>query len=310
LGNQSAMTGCEYERGLRGRDPRIQTERCCWDRHSARPEGAAHGRGHGNDTQSPSDAAHPHRRQAGEHSPVQTHAAHLVHLLQLLLEVLQVEALALLHLVGELLRLLEVDLAGAKAVNPNIVIDVKYLTEPPDFSGFNSVDKGKAAAEGWWASNASPDMLSDPKDEAWITKFKTTFKRDPINYSITAYHGVLVIADAVERTVKANKPLTRSNVRDAIQATSMKNTLQGAIEYDENGDIKDSLDLNQTPQENPDKSIRYVNVKDIALPPLKSAVDLPEFNMPLPQGMKLASSGTTMDQAGFYFPVVTTLDRR
>jgi len=100
---------------------------------------------------------------------------------------------------------------------------------------------GKAAAEGWWASNASPDMLSDPKAEAWITKFKTTFKRDPINYSITAYHGVLVIADAVERTVKAKKPLTRSNVRDAIQATSLKNTLQGPIEYDENGDIKNRI---------------------------------------------------------------------
>jgi len=97
---------------------------------------------------------------------------------------------------------------------------------------------GKAAAEGWWASNASPDMLSDPKAEAWITKFKTTFKRDPTNYSITAYHGVVVIADAIDRTVKAKKPLTRSNLRDAIQATSIKSSLQGPIEYDENGDIK------------------------------------------------------------------------
>ncbi|HEU4331472.1 MAG TPA: BMP family ABC transporter substrate-binding protein [Lapillicoccus sp.] len=44
--------------------------------------------------------------------------------------------------------------AGAKAVKPNIVIDVKYLTEPPDFSGFNSVDKGKAAAEGMYQGGA------------------------------------------------------------------------------------------------------------------------------------------------------------
>jgi basic membrane protein A len=44
--------------------------------------------------------------------------------------------------------------AGAKAVNPNITIDVKYLTEPPDFSGFNSVDKGKAAAEGMYQGGA------------------------------------------------------------------------------------------------------------------------------------------------------------
>ncbi len=44
--------------------------------------------------------------------------------------------------------------AGAKAVNPNIVIDFKYLTQPPDFSGFNSVDKGKAAAEGMYQGGA------------------------------------------------------------------------------------------------------------------------------------------------------------
>ncbi|MDQ2781054.1 BMP family ABC transporter substrate-binding protein [Lapillicoccus sp.] len=44
--------------------------------------------------------------------------------------------------------------AGAKAVNPTIVIDVKYLTEPPDFSGFSSVDKGKAAAEGMYQGGA------------------------------------------------------------------------------------------------------------------------------------------------------------
>ena len=44
--------------------------------------------------------------------------------------------------------------AGAKAVNPNIKIDSKYLTQPPDFSGFNSVDKGKAAAEGMYQGGA------------------------------------------------------------------------------------------------------------------------------------------------------------
>ena len=43
---------------------------------------------------------------------------------------------------------------GAKAVNPSIKIDVKYLTQPPDFSGFGSVDKGKAAAEGMYQGGA------------------------------------------------------------------------------------------------------------------------------------------------------------
>ena len=55
----------------------------------------------------------------------------------------------------ELIKKFEVGYeAGAKAVKPNIKIDVKYLTQPPDFSGFNSVDKGKAAADGMYQGGA------------------------------------------------------------------------------------------------------------------------------------------------------------
>ena len=38
--------------------------------------------------------------------------------------------------------------AGAKAVKPSIKIQVKYLTQPPDFSGFTDPAKGKTAAQG------------------------------------------------------------------------------------------------------------------------------------------------------------------
>lgn len=44
--------------------------------------------------------------------------------------------------------------AGVAAVDPSIKIDVKYLTQPPDFSGFSSVDKGKAAADGMYQDGA------------------------------------------------------------------------------------------------------------------------------------------------------------
>src|SRR5262245_51572872 len=95
----------------------------------------------------------------------------------------------------------------------------------------------KEAAEGWWASNASPDMLSDKKAAEWINAYKSKFKREPTNYSITAYNAVKVIADSIDRTVKANKPVNRTNVRDAIQATKLTGTLQGDIAFDQNGDI-------------------------------------------------------------------------
>ena len=44
--------------------------------------------------------------------------------------------------------------AGAKAVNPKIKVQVKYLTQPPDFSGFGDPAKGKTAAAGMFDAGA------------------------------------------------------------------------------------------------------------------------------------------------------------
>ena len=44
--------------------------------------------------------------------------------------------------------------AGAQAVNPDIKIDVTYLTQPPDFSGFGDPAKGKTAAQGMFDNGA------------------------------------------------------------------------------------------------------------------------------------------------------------
>ena len=44
--------------------------------------------------------------------------------------------------------------AGAKAVDPEIEIQSRYLTQPPDFSGFGDPAKGKTAAEGMYDKGA------------------------------------------------------------------------------------------------------------------------------------------------------------
>ncbi len=44
--------------------------------------------------------------------------------------------------------------AGAKTVKPDIKIDVKYLTQVPDFSGFGDPAKGKTAAQGMYDGGA------------------------------------------------------------------------------------------------------------------------------------------------------------
>jgi signal transduction histidine kinase len=86
------------------------------------------------------------------------------------------------------------------------------------------------------------------------------------------------------------------------QSERVKNVLI----VDDEGNIKDSLDKNQIPRMNPDKSISYVKVKDIALPPLRSAVELPIEDAQLPEGMRVSRLTTPDDPGAFYLTVTTT----
>jgi len=44
--------------------------------------------------------------------------------------------------------------AGVHAVNPSIKVQVQYITQPPDFTGFNDPAKGKVIAEGMYDNGA------------------------------------------------------------------------------------------------------------------------------------------------------------
>lgn len=44
--------------------------------------------------------------------------------------------------------------AGATAVNPDIVIDIEYITEPPDFDGFNAPDRAREIGNAMYAGGA------------------------------------------------------------------------------------------------------------------------------------------------------------
>jgi branched-chain amino acid transport system substrate-binding protein len=107
------------------------------------------------------------------------------------------------------------------------------------YSDSLSKDAGPAA-EGWYASIAGPDTIEQPESKDWVAKYKAKYNHDPLNYAITAYDAVLVVADSLERLVKDGKDLTRANVRDYALKTELK-TLQGTIAFDDNGDIKDRI---------------------------------------------------------------------
>ena len=92
----------------------------------------------------------------------------------------------------------------------------------------------------WYATIAGPNTIEQPEAKDWVAKYKAKFNHDPLNYALTSYDAVLVIADALERLVKDGKELTRANVRDYALKSELK-TLQGTIAFDDNGDIKDRI---------------------------------------------------------------------
>jgi branched-chain amino acid transport system substrate-binding protein len=96
------------------------------------------------------------------------------------------------------------------------------------------------AAENWYATIAAPDTIDTPAAADWVAKYQSKYGKAPQDYALTAYDAVLVINDTVARIVKDGQPITRSNVRDYAQQTNLP-TLQGVINFDDNGDLKDKI---------------------------------------------------------------------
>jgi branched-chain amino acid transport system substrate-binding protein len=99
---------------------------------------------------------------------------------------------------------------------------------------------GFPAAEGWYATIASPHLTGDKTLSNWVKAYKAKFNVAPEDYSITAYDAALVVIAAAKKLEAAGKPITRDAIRDAIQSDSVK-TLQGEVSFDANGDLKSKV---------------------------------------------------------------------
>jgi branched-chain amino acid transport system substrate-binding protein len=99
---------------------------------------------------------------------------------------------------------------------------------------------GFPAAEGWYATIAAPHLTENPKVEPFVKLYESTYHTQPDDYAVTSYDAGLVIVGALKSLVDAGKPITRANVREAIQ-TSKTETLQGMVSFDENGDIVNKI---------------------------------------------------------------------
>jgi branched-chain amino acid transport system substrate-binding protein len=132
-----------------------------------------------------------------------------------------------------------VDQAGAKLAKQSYDVMPKLIKGGGDGMYSANLLKGAGfpSSAGWYATIAGPHLTESPAVKPWVDRFHSKYGKFPGDYSITAYDAALVIIDAIKRVAATGKPVTRDAVRDAIQATHLQ-TLQGVIEFDQNGDIK------------------------------------------------------------------------
>jgi signal transduction histidine kinase len=100
----------------------------------------------------------------------------------------------------------------------------------------------------------------------------------------------------------------RSNLREPL-LDEPNGRVRNVLVVDTNGDVQDSLSKDYAPQDNADGSTRYAKITDIPLPPLKSAVDLPEESQQLPGWLNRSRAPLAGEPGAFYFPVETQQGR-
>jgi signal transduction histidine kinase len=81
--------------------------------------------------------------------------------------------------------------------------------------------------------------------------------------------------------------------------------VKNILVVDSNGLVRDSLVATYSPRRNDAGIDSFVNVKDVPIPPLSAAVDLPDLNENLPEWLKGSAPSRPGEPGAFYFPVQT-----
>jgi signal transduction histidine kinase len=111
-------------------------------------------------------------------------------------------------------------------------------------------------------------------------------------------------------SISSNKWLyeIRSNVREPL-LEEPNGRVRNVLVVDNDGNVVDSLSQDYAPEKNADKTPRsYKKIADVKLPPLRSAVELPDEGQQLPAWLA-ASRAQSGEPSAFYFPVGTQRGR-
>ncbi|HEY5443012.1 MAG TPA: HAMP domain-containing protein, partial [Pyrinomonadaceae bacterium] len=86
--------------------------------------------------------------------------------------------------------------------------------------------------------------------------------------------------------------------------------VKNILVVDDGGNVRDSVVADYNPREREDNTTRYVQFKDVPLPPLRRAAPFPDEEEPLPAWMPQSSEVDFGEAGAFYFPVQTDKGRR
>lgn len=85
--------------------------------------------------------------------------------------------------------------------------------------------------------------------------------------------------------------------------------VKNILVVDSEGNVQDSLSKAFAPRQADDGSTMYVQLRDVPLPPLSSAVELVDETQPLPEWFRSSGTAPAGEPGAFYFPIETNKGR-
>jgi basic membrane protein A and related proteins len=143
--------------------------------------------------------------------------------------------------------------AGAKAVDPDVEVQVKYLTQPPNFDGFRDPARGKTAAEGMYDAGADVVYHAAGGSGGGVFEAAKAAGGKAIGVDSDQYETAdpkvrdVIITSMLKKVDVAVFDFISSVVGGSFQAGEVRYDLErGGIDYSTSGgmvdDIKDRLD--------------------------------------------------------------------
>jgi basic membrane protein A len=127
--------------------------------------------------------------------------------------------------------------AGAKATKPSIKIDDKYITEPPDFTGFNDPAKGQTIAKGMYDGGA--DIIYAAAGGSGNGVFKAAQATGNKAIGVDSDQYLLTAPAAGQATIMTSAVKNVDvSVYDMIKSVAAAKALSGVSVYDlKNGGV-------------------------------------------------------------------------